>query len=83
MWASRHLEKLDGTGYMSKLGTVDLCFEDKLLSCIDIYQALSKKRSYKGDFMHEHSIDIMREMADNMKIDKDIVENKNKFFRGE
>ena len=48
-----------------------------------IYQALTEKRSYKGDFMHEHSIDIMREMADNMKIDKDIVEDINKYFRGE
>ncbi len=82
-WASRHHEKLDGSGYMSKLGTVDLSFEDKLLACIDIYQALTEKRSYKGDFMHEHSIDIMREMADNMKIDKDIVEDINKYFKGE
>ncbi len=82
-WASRHHEKLDGTGYMSNLGANELSFEDKLLACIDIYQALTEKRSYKGDFLHNDSIDIMREMANNMKIDKNIVEDINKYFEGE
>ena len=46
-------------------------------------QALTEKRSYKGDFLHNDSIDIMREMANNMKMDKDIVEDINKYFEGE
>ncbi len=43
-------------------------------------QALIEKRS---DFLHNDSIDIMREMANNMKIDKDIVEDINNYFEGE
>lgn len=74
-WASRHHEKLDGSGYTSSLNGQVLTFEDRLLACIDIYQALLEKRSYKGDFPHSDSIDIMREMADNNKIDKGIVDD--------
>ena len=82
-WASKHHEKLDGSGYMSNLGAENLSFEEKLLACIDIYQALTEKRSYKGDFHHVESIDIMREMANNNKIDKNIVEDINYYFEGE
>ena len=81
-WASRHHEKLDGSGYMSNLNASDLSFEDRLLACIDIYQALTEKRSYKGDFKHTESIDIMKEMADNNKIDRDIVKDIDNYFGG-
>ena len=79
-WASRHHEKLDGSGYTSSISGEDLTFEDKLLACIDIYQALIEKRSYKDDFSHKNSIDIMLEMADNNKIDRDIVLDIDKYF---
>ena len=79
-WASRHHEKLDGSGYTSSLGAKELSFEDRLLACIDIYQALLERRSYKGVFSHDDSIDIMKEMADNNKIDKDIVNDIEKYF---
>ncbi len=79
-WASRHHERLDGSGYNHQLKGEDLSFEDRLLACIDIYQALIEKRSYKGDFSHKESIDIMKEMADNNKIDKDIVNDIDKYF---
>ena len=79
-WASRHHEKLDGTGYTSNVSGTDLSFEDRLLACIDIYQALVEKRSYKDDFRHNDSIEIMRDMARNNKIDGNIVEDINKYF---
>ena len=79
-WASRHHEKLDGSGYTSSLGAKELSFEDRLLACIDIYQALKERRSYKTDFSHDDSIDIMKEMADNNKIDKGIVLDIEKYF---
>lgn len=81
-WASRHHEKLDGSGYNSNLNGDALSFEDRLLACIDIYQALLEKRSYKGDFSHKYSIDIMKEMADNNKIDKGIVNDIDLYFGG-
>ena len=79
-WAARHHEKLDGSGYSSKYKASDLSFEDRLLACIDIYQALTEKRSYKDDFTHKNSIDIMYEMANDNKIDLNIVKDIDKFF---
>ena len=79
-WASRHHEKLDGTGYMTNLDGDDLSFEDRLLACVDIYQALSEKRSYKDELRHKNAIEIMRQMAFDNKIDKNIVEDINRIF---
>ncbi|MBR6071411.1 MAG: HD domain-containing protein [Acholeplasmatales bacterium] len=79
-WASRHHEKLDGSGYTSSIPGIELTFEDRLLACIDIYQALIEKRSYKGNFGHKESIDIMMEMANDNKIDKNIVKDISEYF---
>lgn len=79
-WASRHHEKLDGSGYNHKLSAKDLSFEDRLLACIDIYQALTEKRSYKDKFIHGDSIKIMYEMANDNKIDMNIVKDIEKCF---
>lgn len=61
-WASRHHERLDGSGYPNGLKEVDLSFEDKLLAHIDIYQALREKRSYKEAYTHEEAIEEMKKM---------------------
>lgn len=79
-WAGRHHEKLDGSGYTSSVCGSELSFEDRLLACIDIYQALIEKRSYKGNFGHKESIDIMIEMANDNKIDINIVNDINEYF---
>ena len=79
-WASRHHEKLDGSGYNHALSGDKLSFEDRLLACIDIYQALTEKRSYKEEFMHKNSIEIMYDMANNNKIDINIVKDIDKCF---
>ena len=61
----------------------ELSFEDRLLACIDIYQALTEKRSYKDEFAHQNSIEIMYEMAYNNKIDINIVKDIEKYFNEE
>ena len=81
-WASLHHEKLDGSGYMKGIDAKDLTFEDRLLACIDIYQALLEKRSYKGNIMHDNTISIMRDMVKDNKIDGKIVEDINNYYRG-
>lgn len=72
-WASNHHEKLDGTGYSRRLSAEQLSFEDRLMACIDIYQALTEKRPYKDGLSHNRSIAIMRDMAQQGKIDLSIV----------
>lgn len=79
-WAARHHEKLDGSGYIKGIDAKTLTFEDRLLACIDIYQALLEKRSYKGKFQHGDSISIMRDMVREGKIDGKIVEDINNYY---
>ena len=74
-WASNHHEKLNGKGYPKGLTAEDLSFEDRLMACIDIYQALTEKRPYKDGFPHEKAIGIMREMAARGELDGKIVED--------
>ena len=74
-WASRHHEKLDGTGYCEGLKAEDLSMEDRLMGCIDIYQALTEKRPDKEGLSHAKAAGIMRSMAKDGKIDAGITED--------
>lgn len=72
-WASNHHEKLNGTGYPRGLTARELSFEDRLMACIDTYQALIEKRSNKDGMSHESAITIMLDMAQREELDGGIV----------
>ena len=72
-WTSNHHEKLDGTGYSRGMNAAQLSFEDRLMACIDIYQALTEDRPYKAGFSHARSISIMKSMVEEGKIDESIT----------
>ena len=74
-WASNHHEKLDGTGYPFGKKASELTKEERLLGCLDIYQALSEKRPYKSGMSHEQSMKILYDMADTGKLDSDICKD--------
>ena len=61
-WVSRHHERTDGSGFPKGLNGYQMSFEDKLLICIDIYQALREKRSYKEAYTHLEAINEMKKM---------------------
>ncbi|MBO5560487.1 MAG: HD domain-containing protein [Firmicutes bacterium] len=79
-WASNHHEKLNGRGYPRGLSADELTLEDRLMACLDIYQALTEPRPYKAPISHKKAIEIMEEMADNNEIDKNIVADIDKCF---
>ena len=72
-WASHHHEKLNGSGYPQGLSAEELSFEEQLMACIDIYQALTEKRPYKEDMPHEQAISIMRHMASRGELNESII----------
>lgn len=72
-WASNHHEKLNGKGYPRGLDATSLSFEDRLMACIDIYQALTEKRPYKDGMSHEKTISIMLTMVEKGELDEKIV----------
>ncbi|GHS96745.1 HD family phosphohydrolase [Synergistales bacterium] len=81
-WAALHHEKLDGSGYPFGLTAPELGFEERLMACLDIYQALVEKRPYKDGMPHEKAIGILDKLAVAGRIDGDIVSDLNKGFGG-
>lgn len=74
-WASRHHEKLDGTGYPFHLKAEQLDQWDRLLANLDIYQALTEERPYKKGMSHENTMGILRKMSQDGKLDMQITED--------
>ncbi len=78
-WASNHHEKLDGSGYPRGLVASDLSKEDRLMACLDIYQALTEKRPYKDGMTHKEAMQILRSMAQKGQLDAQITEDMEQF----
>lgn len=73
-WAAGHHEMLDGSGYPDHLSGADIPWETRLLTIIDIYDALTAEdRPYKPPMEPEKAFAILRGMADDGKLDKDIL----------
>jgi HD-GYP domain-containing protein (c-di-GMP phosphodiesterase class II) len=74
-WASNHHEKLNGSGYPFGKKGDDLDFNSRLIACIDIYQAISEERPYHPKQNHETTMQILYKMANEGKIDENIVKD--------
>ncbi len=74
-WASSHHEFLDGSGYPRHLTEESLDLETRILTVADIYDALTATdRPYKKPVPKEKALDILRSMAEEGKIDRQLVE---------
>ena len=80
-WASNHHEKLNGSGYPRGKTAKELSFEDCLLTCIDIYQALTEKRPYRDRMSHEQAISIMMDSANKGELNGKIVHDMDEVMR--
>lgn len=80
MWASLHHEKLDGSGYPFGKKADELTEPERLMACVDIYQALTEKRPYKDGMPHEKAIAILQTMVDKGQLDGRIVDDIDKVF---
>ncbi len=76
--ASRHHEKLNGSGYPFGLSEPQLSFDEKLLAVIDIYQALTENRPYKEGFSHEKTMGILYDMVEKGQLDASMVADINR-----
>lgn len=74
IFASRHHEFLDGSGYPDHLTGDQLSLEAKILAVADIYDALTAAdRPYKDPISREDAFEILQDMADHGKIDPWLV----------
>ena len=75
-WASKHHEFLDGSGYPDHLTAEDIPWEARILTIIDVYDALTAEdRPYKRPLPEEKAFAILRSMADEGKIDRAVLES--------
>ena len=74
-WAAFHHERLDGTGYPFGKIAAELNTQERMMACIDIYQALTESRPYKQGMSHEKACEILWDMAKKGWLDETIVKH--------
>lgn len=71
--ASSHHERLDGKGYPFGREEIQLDFEERLLACLDVYQALIEERPYRKAMNHKEAMEILDTTVENKILDKEII----------
>lgn len=79
-WAAFHHERLDGTGYPFRKTAPELNTQERVMACVDIYQALTESRPYKPGMPHEKACTILRDMAEKGWLDPEITDQVDKCF---
>lgn len=74
-WVGAHHEYMDGSGYPNHLKGDELDLETRLLTVVDIYDALvATDRPYKEPIPRKKAIAILKSMAEKGKVDLRLVE---------
>lgn len=74
-WAASHHEFLNGTGYPQHLTAEELDLETRILTIVDVYDALTASdRPYKKPMPKEKAIGILKSMAQEGKVELRLVE---------
>lgn len=74
VWAGDHHEFLDGTGYPAHKTADELPMPVRLLTILDIFDALTAKdRPYKKGLPVERALEILATMADEGQLDRSIL----------
>lgn len=73
-WAAFHHERLDGTGYPFGKTAAELNIQERIMACVDIYQALTENRPYKPGISHEKACGILLDMAKKGWLDREVVD---------
>jgi len=60
MFAAYHHEKWNGSGYSYGLKEMDIPLQGRIMSIVDVYDALTSVRPYKKAFTSEEAINIIR-----------------------
>jgi len=70
--ACSHHERWDGTGYPNGIKGEAIPLAARIVSIVDVYDALSSRRVYKGPRKHEECVSIIRQAA-GTQFDPDLV----------
>ncbi len=68
-----HHEYLDGTGYPRGLVGEEIPYESKIITVVDIFDAVTTDRPYRPAMSHEEAIEILKNES-GKKLDPYLVE---------
>jgi len=74
-WATRHQERLDGSGYPSKIEAKDLSLKERLMAVLNTYDALTSRKVYRDALTKEEAVEILLLMEKDYYLDKTIIED--------
>jgi HD-GYP domain-containing protein (c-di-GMP phosphodiesterase class II) len=57
--ASKHHERLDGSGYTEGLTAVDIPFMARIIAVADVFEAMTTKRHYRDPFSSEEAFHVL------------------------
>lgn len=80
-WACMHHEKLNGSGYPFGKKAAELGTYERLLACLDIYQALIEDRPYHKGRTHQATMEILQDMGQKGLLDQQIIADIDQCFR--
>nr|WP_070971626.1 HD-GYP domain-containing protein [Vibrio sonorensis] len=69
LWASNHHERLNGKGYPFNKKAGELDMPSRILAVVDVFQALSQDRPYRGRLDADQIHEIMVEMVNEGQLD--------------
>ena len=73
-WTKDHHEFLDGSGYPAGLTSDQIEIETQIITMMDIFEALTTdERPYRKGMPAERALNILREMAEEGKLNKELV----------
>lgn len=72
-WAAQHHERADGSGYPYHLTNGGLSLEARIVAVSDVFQALAQQRPYRGPLEPDLIMEILNEMVDAGKLDREVV----------
>jgi putative nucleotidyltransferase with HDIG domain len=79
-WASFHHEKLDGSGYPFHLKGDQLSIGSRIMAVADNFTAIAEDRPYRKGLDRKSVIKILEDMAQNNKIDDNVVAIVKQYF---
>ena len=75
LWAASHHEFINGEGYPHHALSDSIPKEARLLTILDIFEALTAKdRPYKKPMPIERALSVLDSMAEEGKLDKDLLQ---------
>lgn len=69
-----HHEKLDGSGYPDHIGGAEISLPVRIITVVDVFDALYTKRAYKESLPLDKCMSILREEAQKGWWDREVVE---------